>query len=303
MSGSVMSDLGNAESPAPSPSPDIGGGPAYIESPAEIAQMRTTWLSHGYSADVFNKAYPPGGTQATAPAASTQEGVASGDGTEGAKVGISGLTETEARALAAQLLASGVDPATVAAALKAEGFDPPTPEPDDRSDEQRDHDANHLMDREYEPSDYPSYDLILAFKEAGIADRAAPEGIAAWQNFLASANVPPNMGVGLVSQWLREARVYNAMSDGERALYRAEQRAQALIAAGGEERLQERGRLRDLALQHMLRTPGTASVIAEMVSSGVIYSNFTFSSLAAIGANLESWMQNMPADAPKGTRR
>src|ERR1700722_18398491 len=299
MSG-VLSDLSPASNPAPTPSPnsasaplpvpDTGGDGSYDTRDLEISVLQ----KYGYDVSKL--------TPATAPAGEGLHPAVTADGTELSQ--IDRMPPEQARAMAQALIASGVPEEKVNAALAAElGEAPIEPEPDDRSDEQREHDANHLMDREYEPSDYPSYDLILAFKEAGIANRAAPEGIAAWQNFLASANVPPPMGVGLVSQWLREARVYNAMSDGQKTLYRAEQRAQALIAAGGEERLQERGRLRDLALQHMLRTPGTASVIAEIVSSGVIYSNFTFSSLAAIGANLESWMQNMPADAPKGTRR
>lgn len=274
----VANDLGSPPAPLPTLTPPTASDAPGCD-PRELETMRRY-----YGADWQPPAAAPGGTK---------DGAIARTGEQASDV--LRLSPDEARAMAARMIKAGADPATVEAALRQELGDQPAAPEDSRSDEQREWDHQHGFDQEYAATDYN--DLAGSYRDAGLIQQATPEAFQEWGSFLAAGAIPPGMGEGMVSQLLRDARVYGAMSEGQRTLWNAEQVSQAKISAGSTpEAFAERVRLRDVFVSHMLEQ-GQASIIDALDKSGAMKSAYAFATMANLGARLEQYRSNYPKDA------
>ena len=134
--------------------------------------MRSAWVAYGYSSASFDAAVGTGAQPINTPAPSEGE-PSEPVVTDPREVQVLGgtksppLSQSEAEALAQALVKSGADPETVRQALVNDGFEAPI---DNRTDEQREYDAQFWPDGLRQPE---SYRLSYQGHSCGFRGKAA----------------------------------------------------------------------------------------------------------------------------------
>jgi hypothetical protein len=143
------------------------------------------------------------------------------------------VTQSQAAEMAQSLLAAGVSPEAVEAALKADGLEPLAP--DTRTDEQKEFDAAFAPPAS--PSDYSvNYrDLIPADTDPATLSEFHNEATA----WAAAVGFPVEMGGGVIERAVEVGRTVSAMAPGERELWVLEQKADFERQAGSPEQAAE----------------------------------------------------------------
>jgi hypothetical protein len=246
--------------------PDSGGGLTF--DAAQTASLRETWIAAGHDPAVFDAA--ASGAADDAPGDPAADANAP-DVLPPSKLPT--LTQAQAQDLAASLIAAGRDPAEVAAALAADGYEAPAP--DTRTEGQIDHDD---VWGGAAPSDYH-----LNFR--GRANGADIEGIAATNtattHWLAAIGFPPSIGVAVAERAIDVGQVVGTMTEPQRALWAREQANEFARLAGGPEQAEERLKLASKALAR-----GGEAFAALLRETGALDDAFVLTNLALQGERL-----------------
>jgi len=183
----------------------------------QVASMRETWIAAGNPAEAFDAAMNPPAADpsptvqrdAPAPTALTE-----------------GITPDQAKQMAEDLKAAGMDPARVDAALAADGI---TVAEDTRTPEEREFDR--LFPAATPASYKPSY-------YGRVPEGTAPETLAEFhQNateWASAMQLAPEIGTQVIERSLEIGPRYNTADDFGKTNWKVEQRAAFVRASGGE---------------------------------------------------------------------
>jgi hypothetical protein len=212
-------------SDTPTTQPVTGTGDPLALTPDQVTVMRETWIAHGLDPATFDQA-------AAAPAAAPQEPGETGEPVEVlSDLKTPGLSLQEAADMAEELIRAGMDPARVAEALKADGYELPE---DTRTEEELE------FDRAFGGAKPEAYriDFRGRIPEGMDLSRVANAN-AEMTTWLSQAGFPPEIGPAVLEQAMDVGQRYANSSEPMRELWRREQQATFLKMAGSPERAAE----------------------------------------------------------------
>lgn len=228
----------------------------------QIDGMRAAWQAQGLDMARFDAALA--GTHPNAPPPAADPGVAMNTGAEKH----ASLSASEARQMADALLAAGVSPEAVDAALKADGFEE-SPE-DTRTDDEKAWDAVFAGAK---PEDFRINYHGLVPAETPLADVIALNQ--AGTEWAAQVGLTAEVGSAVIERALTVGRALDAMPSPDRTLWITGQRQQFERMAGGPEKAAER-----LALAASALKRGGKAFTAGLLASGALHDAFVVAQLA-----------------------
>ena len=277
-----MSDATNAPSATitDSAASSAHSGPSL--TPDQVAAFREAWIAAGHDPVRFDMA------TASTPATPTRDASgryaappATGDapspvqvlgGTKAPSFNAAQLAE-----IAESLVRSGVDPQRVREAMAEQDM-----VPDERSDEERAHDADWGFDQHYEPKDY---DLGGIYRDHSLDPARTPALNVAATEWLAKMQAEPGMGKALMDRVLQVGRETAKLDEAGRGLWKAQQR-HALESRFSPEKVAETMRLAGYAI----KMGGAGDDFHEALRLGMALHDATVvRTLATIGRRIEGW--------------
>ena len=250
-------------------------GPA---APApHIAAARDAWIGYGYDPAAFDAALS-GGQPEPAPAKVLLDPPADLGGK---------LSDDAYAAAVADLRAAGVSEDAIKAAMAQDGRTVPE---DDRTIEQRAHDAAYGFDRDYDPSQY-RIQYGLHGQAAAKTDLAGFVQLdAEIRDWCSALNLQPGMASGIVESALAASRHWAGLSEPQRASYALEQAALLKRIAGADDY--------EALAGHALRFTGAAKLpfSQRLAESGALKSAAVILALGQHGQRISEWAGRIPPD-------
>jgi len=244
--------------------------------------MRSAWVAYGYSSATFDAAVGTGAQPTNTPAPSGGEPSSDLVGAVMPRPSQApSLSPEQAQEMAQKLIEQGVDPEIVQQALAKDGLGLV---PDERSDEEREHDAEFGFDHHVEPSEYN-----IDYMPYG-ARNIAPEALAAFHQgateWLASMQAEPSMGQFIVERAMEVGQELKGLSEDQRKTWAMQQRYD-MEQRFGPDAFKEQIRL----AQYALKVGGPSQFVDELHLSGALSDQFVVRTLATVGARIERWIK------------
>lgn len=192
--------------------------------PGQVAAMREQWLAAGLDPQAFDVA---SGALPTPDPAAGAEIV----GAPITNLKTPAVSEAQAQAMAAELIAAGASEEQVNAALREDGF---TPAADSRTDEEKE------FDRSFAGAAPEAYRIDYRDRlPAGIDAKTLTDANAEVTAWLSEVGFPPEIGPGVAERAMDVGQQCARMTAPERELFKREQEAAFVQMAGSEERAEE----------------------------------------------------------------
>ena len=248
--------------------------PARPASPDQIADAREHWQSLGLSVEAFDQALA--GNAPAVPAVPPPP-------PSSVQAGTMALSEDQAAEMAEALIASGMSPERINAAMVADGFQP-TPDATPEQRAQAEHDARWGYGQHPTPESYRIDYQPLIHGDNPPAPEALAEFDGMARSWLAELRLPAELGAGLIERGQQVGAELARMDDASKQLWVREQRYLAERMAGGPDQLAEKIRL---AGEVVKQAPG--AFWDQAVKAGWFHDAWMIMTLANEGARLQGW--------------
>jgi len=246
-------------------------------SDIQIASARESWIKLGHSPEAFDAAMagtPPD------PARSRDAGGRFAKTANDAPK--PQLITDQARQMVEKLRSVGVSEEKISEALKADGLDLSGGKTPEQAE------LDRAFDIEHAPTDFR-----IDYIPHGGRD-LPPEQLASFNSsatqWLSALGLPPTLGAALIERCMSVGKSLTAMSEGDRQLFKINQRIDAERQAGGPEQLMAAISRAATAIKRA----GPSEFTEALSKSGALNDAWVLTTLANHGARIEAWAKSRP---------